>query len=167
LGAAAPTGHRPSAGSVIASPPRIKITERTVSANAAPTQIRARFASPSEKLTGRSAKKPAPGPTTTLGMPGNADVTRQEAADPSAYFAKLAELARELAATTDVTQLRLLRQRLVEWVEDLRSVGGHDELARTVETLVRQLPSNAGVVAAALEKLAKDRRPGSRVAFWK
>ena len=167
IGAAAPApaANRPAAGSVITLP-RIKIGERGSARSATPSsspQIRGRFASPSEKM--RSAKKPAPAPTTTLGMPRNAGAA--EVADPSAYFAKLAELARELAATTDVTQLRLLRQRLVEWVEDLRSVGGHDDLARTVETLVRQLPANPGVVAAALEKLAKDGRPGGRVAFWK
>ncbi len=40
-----------------------------------------------------------------------------------------------------------MRQRLVEWIEDLRSVGGFDELAAAVEVLVRRLTSALAALA--------------------
>jgi hypothetical protein len=161
----APAANQPAAGSIISLPPRIKISERDPGTPTPSSAIRGRFASPAEMMRTRGASKKLP---VSPPRGGKVQVTRQEApVDPSAYYVALAELAKELLATTDVTQLRLIRQRLVEWVEDLKSVGGHDELARAVETLARQLPANPGVVAAALEQLAKNGRAGGRVAFWK
>src|SRR5205085_1346097 len=55
----------------------------------------------------------------------------------SAYHGKLETLARELARATDTNAIRAIRQRLVEWIEDVRSVGGHDDLAAAVEKLVQ------------------------------
>jgi Ca-activated chloride channel family protein len=110
--------------------------------------------------------------------------TREEAPeDASAYLAKLAQLARDLethARTADVGALRLLRQRLTEWVEDVRSVGGHDALADAVEHEVKRLSAalaNAATVAAEalavateLARLAGGGAPPKktgRAGFWK
>ncbi len=103
----------------------------------------------------------------------------------SAYLASLAVLARELDAQgrgrADVGSIRVLRQRLTEWVEDVRSVGTSDELASKVERLVQRLSAalTAGTavaadtlaIAAELATLAGGGSPsptkGSRLAFWK
>lgn len=100
----------------------------------------------------------------------------------SAYHAKLGVLARELEAqgrlSADPTMLRVIRQRLAEWVEDVRSVGGHDALAAAVERLVQRLSAalagggalaaEATAIASELTKLAAGAQPPkpSR-AFWK
>jgi Ca-activated chloride channel family protein len=102
-----------------------------------------------------------------------------------AYLVHLATLARELDAQargrTDQATIRVLRQRLTEWVEDVRSVGGNDELATAVERLVRRLSAalaagtalvaEAIAIARELATLAGGGSPtptkGSRVAFWK
>lgn len=105
---------------------------------------------------------------------------------PSAYLASLAALARELDArargSADVAMLRILRQRLVEWIEDLRSVGTHDALASAVDELARRLgaalaagaslEATVTAIAGELAALAAGApppapRPGSRLAFWK
>ena len=108
---------------------------------------------------------------------------KAEVADASAYLAKLAQLARDLmthANEADVGALRLLRQRLTEWVEDLRSVGGHDALADAVEHEVKRLSvalagsgdlaSEARAVATELARLADGGAPpkkSGRADFWK
>jgi Ca-activated chloride channel homolog len=106
------------------------------------------------------------------------------AADASAYLAKLATLARELEAQARggaaVGALRLLRQRLTEWVEDLRSVGGQDALADAVEHQVKRLSAalanatdlaaEALAVATELAQLADGGAPPrktGRAEFWK
>jgi hypothetical protein len=78
--------------------------------------------------------------------------------------------------------IRLLRQRLVQWIEDLRSVSGHEDLASAVETLVERLAAalaspatrvnDATAIAAELAALAAGAPPPpankkSRPAFWK
>jgi hypothetical protein len=111
--------------------------------------------------------------------------TEQEPADVSAYLAKLQQLARDLEAqgrgACPPLALRLLRQRLAEWVEDLRSVGGHDALADAVDDLANRLrsaiasPANlvAEVLAIAAELAAlagggpPPPRKSGRAAFWK
>jgi hypothetical protein len=96
---------------------------------------------------------------------------------------QLATLARELEAQAagrgDPAAIRLLRQRLTEWVEDMRSVGGSDELAGAVEALVKRLsvalaaPANlvadAIAIAGELAALAAGAPPkkASRLAVWK
>ncbi len=110
------------------------------------------------------------------------EVKKDESAsiDAAAYLAALGKLVRELEATaSNPAAVRLVRQRLAEWVEDVRSVGGHDELADAVEHLVKRLSAalalggnvepEARAIAAELDKLAAGTPPprGGRLAFWK
>jgi hypothetical protein len=103
-------------------------------------------------------------------------------ADNTAYLAKLGSLGRDLEAlarSANAAAIRFVRQRLVEWIEDVRSVGGHTELWTAVEQLVKQLSAalatganleaEALAVAAVLATLAAGGTPPkpSRQAFWK
>ena len=132
---------------------------------------------------------PMPGPMSSPPMmppaPPARRMKREEALpDASAYLAKLATLARDLETqargAAELGALRLLRQRLTEWIEDLRSVGGHDTLADAVEHEVKRLSSALGgsnvaadvlAVATELAKLATGATPpprkSGRAAFWK
>lgn len=97
------------------------------------------------------------------------------------YLVSLGTIARELAAAAHIrgtyvtTTVRILRERLVQWVEDVRSVGGYDVLASTVEELARRLASASSgeisAIAAELATLANGAtpppKPASRGAFWK
>ena len=104
----------------------------------------------------------------------------EPAVDTSAYFENLGQLASELAAqASQVMALRMLRERLREWLEDLRSIGGPQALAEAVEQALDKL--NAAIarsdltavlaVATELAQLASGGAPppskGGRVAFWK
>jgi Ca-activated chloride channel family protein len=106
------------------------------------------------------------------------------AADAGVYLVNLAQLARELEAqahgSLGMGALRLLRERLRQWVEDLRSVGGHDELAHAVADQVQRLgaalssPSftdEVRAIAAVLAGIAGGAplppKKSGRVAFWK
>ena len=98
----------------------------------------------------------------------------------AAYRTSLAQLADELAKVSGAVALKMIRQRLTEWVEDVRSIG-FDALAREVDALVARLagaPDAAvvGEVAAELAKIAQRDDGGSgatrpkglsRLAFWK
>src|SRR5439155_6112335 len=110
----------------------------------------------------------------------NAEVAKEVAPDATAYLASLAQLTRELEAQAngraDRTAIRLLRERLTEWIEDLRSVGAHEALAGAVELLVRRLSAalaagsdvagEALAVATELAKLAQGAPPPKgRMAF--
>jgi hypothetical protein len=103
-------------------------------------------------------------------------------ADPSAYLAKLATLARELAAegqgAANLGKLRMLRQRLREWVEDVRSVGGFDSLADAVNRLALKLDdaiaaadvsTQVAAVATQLANIASNSgvHSSGRREFWK
>jgi Ca-activated chloride channel family protein len=109
---------------------------------------------------------------------------KEEAADVSPYLVKLATFARDLEALARdgaaLGALRLMRQRLAEWVEDLRSVGGHDALADAVEHEVKRLSAalagandlagEVRAVAAELARLAAGGAPprkAGRAEFWK
>jgi Ca-activated chloride channel homolog len=108
---------------------------------------------------------------------------RAQAAAGSPYLTSLGQLARELEAQgrgrVDATAIRVLRQRLTEWVEDLRSVGDAPELATEVERLVQRLSAALAAatnlaaetiaIAGELAKLATGAPPPkpSRAAFWK
>ena len=115
-----------------------------------------------------------------------AKVALDRAAAPAtaAYLGKLAELVRALEAqlrgSCELTALRLVRQRLREWVEDLRSVGADDALAAAVERLVQRLSAalaaggdpraEVQAVTTELARLAGGGAPprsSGRVAFWK
>jgi hypothetical protein len=108
------------------------------------------------------------------------------ATSAAAYLVQLAELARgllvELSRNAGAGAIRLVRQRLVQWVEDVRSVGGHEDLAAAVEALVERLAAalaspqtmvnDATAIAAELAALAAGAPPPpakkkSRLAFWK
>lgn len=103
-------------------------------------------------------------------------------ADRSPYLIALDALARELDAQgrgrADTAAIRLLRQRLTEWVEDLRSVGASSDLAAAVEQLIQRLSAalalsttlaaEAIAIAAELAKLATGAPPPRQGrAFWK
>lgn len=103
-------------------------------------------------------------------------------ANASPYLTTLGSLARELEAQArgrvDTVAIRLLRQRLTEWVEDLRSVGTANELASAVETLVQRLSAalalasslatEALAIATELAQLASGvAPPKAGRAFWK
>src|SRR3569623_239037 len=129
----------------------------------------------------------APAPKPPARHPLEADEAKREAGDATvgnAYLLQLAQLARELAAHAggpNVASIRMLRQRLTEWIEDVRSVGGQAALADTVEKLVQRLAaalagadlaSEAKAIADALAMLAGGAPPPeapkkSRLAFWK
>jgi Ca-activated chloride channel family protein len=122
----------------------------------------------------------APVYETADGFEAERSISRREqagSAGRSAYHAKLETLARELARASDPNTIRAIRQRLTEWIEDVRSVGGHDDLAAAVEKLVQRLSAaltEAAAVAAELQKLAsgasappKAPKAKSDRAFWK
>ena len=160
---ASPPAPRPSAAPQPAAP-----QQKTLLGSAAPPAAPSHYA-------------PYPGPRPTEVAPdGSAAVAS------AAYLAQLATLARELEARAggggDAAAIRLLRQRLTQWIEDVRSVGGSTELAGIVEELVERLSAalaapaglvaEALAVAAALAALAAGSPPppakkNSRLAFWK
>jgi Ca-activated chloride channel family protein len=128
-----------------------------------------REAEAEQKIGGRGGA-PAPAPAPSAG---------------SAYLAALGTLARELEAQgrgrADAAAIRLLRQRLTEWIEDVRSVGGHVALAAAVEQLVQRLSAalasgqdvagEAIAIAAELARYAQGAAPPPAPkqgrAFWK
>lgn len=133
---------------------------------------------------------PAPAPAPAPQTPSFWKPAKREASESSdgasAYLHTLRLLAEELEAQArgraDAMAIRVLRQRLTEWVEDVRSVGGPAGLADAVERLVHRLSqallANAGLpgsvlgIAGELLSLAKGTPPPappkkSRLAFWK
>jgi len=139
---------------------------------------------------GPSASPPAPRPPAppSLAPPPPVHVTGVGVSAPvfAAYLQQLVILAGELtslaAAGCDPDRIRHARQRLVQWIEDLRSVGGQRDLAVAVDDLVTRLSDAlaasttlaADVEAIAVElaalgsgKAPPPRPPGSRPAFWK
>jgi Ca-activated chloride channel family protein len=151
-------------------------------------QGRSAFAPP--PAPARSAPpKPAPSPGGHAPAKRKAEAARRDESDAtvsaaSAYLVQLGMLARELEAHAggpNTAAIRLLRQRLTEWVEDLRSVGSNSALADAVEQLVvrltaalagTDLASEATAIAHELLQLAGGAPPPapakkSRLAFWK
>jgi len=129
------------------------------------------------------AARPAPQATKSGAAPEGGEAP---AIATSAYLVQLATLARELEAQAtgraDPAAIRLLRQRLTEWVEDVRSVGGNQELAGAVEELVKRLSAalaapatlvaEVTAIAGELAALAAGgplppAKKKSRLAFWK
>ena len=140
------------------------------------SNVRARFA----QLGPASSAPPAP--PASYGRQD--DREKREVADASAYLLSLAQLARELEAQAQgslgLGALRLLRERLRQWVEDLRSVGGHDELALAVADQVQRLSAalssttfadEVRAIADVLANIARGAplppKKSGRVAFWK
>jgi Ca-activated chloride channel family protein len=133
--------------------------------------------------TAFAAPRPGPKPAKADVVPGGGEAP---AIATSAYLVQLATLARELEAQAtgraDPAAIRLLRQRLTEWVEDVRSVGGNQELAGAVEELVKRLSAalaapatlvaEVTAIAGELAALAAGgplppAKKKSRLAFWK
>jgi len=102
----------------------------------------------------------------------------------TSYLAQLAlravELGDEAAGRCDPAAIRRIRQRLTQWLEDLRSVGADTPLAREVEELIVRLSdalaapatlaAEAAAISEALALLAAGQPPPnkpSRPAFWK
>jgi Ca-activated chloride channel family protein len=95
------------------------------------------------------------------------------------YLRRLVVIAVELAAmASDPDRIRGLRLRLIQWIEDLRSVGGNRDLAAAVEDRdpLVEAPSGSTVLSADVESIAvelaalgsgKSPPPKSRPAFWK
>jgi len=148
-------------------------------------------------MPGAPAAPPAP-PMPSKKAKRGAYAFRAEAEHPmedkgassGAYLVQLATLARELEAQgrgrVDGAAIRVLRQRLVEWIEDVRSIGSTDQaladLVLAVERLVQRLSAAlaaatdvaAETVAVAVElaRLASGDTPApapapTRAAFWK
>jgi Ca-activated chloride channel family protein len=171
------TGHAMPAGAMppMGAPPPIQ----------ARSKVMVSGLPPSNSATTPPAMRPPPAPAAPMYMPPNLgarqerEAKKDEAAPDSAaaYLASLDRLAIALDAANDTT-LRVVRQRLAEWVEDVRSVGGHDDLATAVDHLVKRLSAalaagsnveaEARAIAAELRKLAAGTPPprGGR-AFWK
>jgi Ca-activated chloride channel family protein len=149
-----------------------------------------RMAPPRPAPVAPSSNSPTTPPPSYRPPPANYAPMPQKAAkderaeEPTAYLTSLGQLARELEAQArgsgDVTAMRLVRERLRQWIEDLRSVGAQDALATAVEKLVRRLSdalaagtnvaAEALAVATELAQLAHGTTtPPSkgRVAFWK
>jgi Ca-activated chloride channel family protein len=109
------------------------------------------------------------------------------AAMSAMYLKQLVVFALQLGAQAtggcDPTALRLIRQRLGQWIEDLRSVGGTRDLISAVEVLVQRLSDALAAAAPAdlaaeltaisdeLATIATGAPPPppkkTRLAFWK
>ena len=162
-----PPGAPPPITASAASRPMSQRAAPKAAAPAAPARFMNQLFGRSRKLEADDVGESAPEP----------------AVETSAYLAKLGELARELErearGACDVPAIRRLRQRLEEWVEDLRSVGADAALAGAVDHLTKRLSAalalgadlrgEALAVAGELARLAGGTTPppGRRVAFWK
>jgi Ca-activated chloride channel family protein len=184
-GAPATMGGMPGGGGVMrtrmAPPaPGAAMPLGRASASAMPPSAQAMPAAP------MSPARSAPARPAAAKMAAPAPTFRRESketaspADASVYLAKLAQLAKDIEADAgNVGRLRLLRQRLREWVEDLRSVGGFDALAGQVEQLASRLAAalavadvapQARAIATELAAVASGATPSPKStgrAFWK
>ncbi|MCX5743395.1 MAG: VIT domain-containing protein, partial [Proteobacteria bacterium] len=144
------------------------------------------YSGPSQPAPAAAAPPPPP---MGAASPRGGGVRREERAkEPAApepmARAKLGALARELEAQVhgrnDAASIRVLRQRLTEWVEDVRSVGADAALATEVERLVARITAALQAhdaaeylaVALALAALAAGTPPADapkkgRQGFWK
>ncbi len=181
LSAAMPIGSGPTlpgaksfAAPQMAMPPQaMSVGPRSLGAGSPPDSKLLRAA--------RFVRGPA-APTAPVG----GDPLDDDAPDVTSYLALLATLASDLEqqarGPANALALRLVRQRLVEWIEDVRSVRGHDALAHAVEAVVAKLstalasgaltPEPLLAIAGELIALAASTppvapRPSSRHAFWK
>ena len=173
-GSAAPAAPRgPSAFAGSAAPPSAPRAADSAPDLRSPSPVMA-SAEARAGIPAAPPRQPPPPPPAALGL-------------GQAYLASLGVLARELAAhgagTPDPSAIRVLRQRLLEWIEDVRSVGGFVELAAAVEAQVDRLnaalvrgPAGLGpevvAISISLGELAAGKpppapKPGARVAFWK
>ena len=93
---------------------------------------------PGGSISRTSRVSTSAGITSPAGSPGAPFTTTS-----TAHTRRLTALATELTALAtgncDPTPLRRLRQRLTQWIEDVRSVGGEQRFTAAVEALVRRL----------------------------
>ncbi len=133
--------------------------------------------SPRAPSVTRSSTYASPPSVSAARAPGpRLPVTPVVGTDASVYLASLAELVRELSALSSAEPraaampLKLLRQRVHQWLEDLESVGGHEALVAAVAHQLHLLTMDTRAeVAAELAKLATGAvppKPPAR-AFWK
>jgi Ca-activated chloride channel family protein len=142
----------------------------------------------------RAPLPPSPSPLTPIVVPASRSSGPPSPREPiaevappethMAYRSQLAHHAAELTAlaaagTTAPDRVRGLRLRLIQWVEDLRSVGGSRDLASAVEALIVRLSAalaapvmrldEVAAVADGLALLATGAQPAppGRPAFWK
>jgi len=155
--------------------------EAAAPAESRSTNVRSRFAPPAASAPMAPPPPPMSPAKAKAPMPErqkNESVERKEAAIGTAYLVSLATLARELdghARANAITAIRILRQRLAQWVEDVRSVGGLATLASTVENLAQRLATAsmdqaiaiAGELAALAAGTPPSSKPATRGAFWK
>jgi Ca-activated chloride channel family protein len=160
------------------APPLMAPAPPAPRAPAGPPPARASRAARPSPMLGRSA--PRRMPDREQRESGDADLVT------AAHLAQLGILARDLdeqgRGRLDLAVLRLLRQRLAEWAENVRSTDGSPKLAEAVEQLVQRLGAAiargteiaADVVAIAFElaKLADGSPPPApsrpaRQGFWK
>jgi hypothetical protein len=115
---------------------------------------------------------PAPRPPSAAPPPAKVSSPRVSAAHIRRLAALAVDLEAQIAGGCDGVAIRRVRQRLIEWIEDLRSVGGSAALADAVEARVRRLsdalaaPSNLAAelkaIADELAQLASRSRSRSR-----
>ncbi len=185
-GMASPAYHGPRAASALPMGGARRMTAQSAASGFAPPQSRPSMPGP------MSPPKSPPMPSPIMreeqerssAKDAKADVAKKGSAPASAYLASLAALSRELEARANApaATLRILRQRLAEWVEDVRSVGTHDALASAVDEIVQRLsaaiaagtslPTTVTAIAGELAALAGGApppppKPRARLAFWK
>ena len=186
-GRSMPMGSPPAPGAPMAPPPLgwRPMGPMDATSISAPRGGGGGYGAPQEKTRGISVETEREPAGECGGADEAFDDLGQEAApaNRSAYLTQLEVLARELDAQgrgrADTAAIRLLRQRLTEWVEDLRSVGGQAALADAVEHLVQrlsaalalatELASETIAVATELARLAGGTPPPAKKgrAFWK
>jgi len=180
----------PMAGPASMAPSRARVPSPGYAGSAGAPKDSAEAHSPPPAAARPAGRMPAPALPMSPPKVARADESKKKEAapaptSPSAYLAKLAQLARELeslARTQDKTALRLLRQRLKEWAEDLRSVGSYDTLADAVgdqaekigaalsapgADLTVELQAIANILANLASGGPLPPRKSGRAAFWK
>jgi Ca-activated chloride channel homolog len=176
--APAPQSPPPAAPAMFGSAPEPPtLVTSTGSARRAPPSMQS---APPPSFTGRRASRasepPMPEPFVDVASPRLHAMYRTHLAY---YASELTALVSAGSAAGD--RIRAVRMRLVQWVEDLRSVGGPRDLASAVEELIEKLTAALAqpatladavtAVADELARLAIDEKPatppGGRPPFWK
>jgi Ca-activated chloride channel family protein len=175
----APSAPSPARASLAGAPPREAPPAPPRQAPQAPPAPPAQ--APTSILGYAAPSSPSRFHTSTLRSEPPAEA-EPEPIVPTAHREQLAQLARELEALAmqplDVNAVRRLRERLREWLEDVRSIGG-DKLADAVVPIIARLSAAlaahgdleaiARTVANELTAVARDEQPSGkpRAAFWK
>jgi Ca-activated chloride channel family protein len=184
----APMGPPPASGAPMGPPPMVGGYGGGAPPIAQPegaAYARQSSAPADRKLDAGAARPASPTPPPARHAPERERSVAPPVGGGSAYLIALSRLAAELDAQgrgrADAAAIRVLRQRLTEWVEDVRSVGGQDALADAVERLVQRLSaalaagtalaSEAVAIATELAAYAAGGTPPSAPkqgrAFWK